>query len=371
MLFIVACSTKASPTVELNEYWHTDGWRSDAPANRGIDESALKTIMDEAGAELPFLDSLLIISGGYIVHESYFNGYDVTTVHDLASVTKSWTSALVGMAQAQEKLTNMDETLDTLLPDHFARGRYADKADITLEQLLTMRSGIDFEEDEFASGVYGTVEELLGGDSVEFGLKLPMAYEPGQTWHYDSVDSQLISAVFQQAMGDSLQGFAASNLFPALGIDDYVWIEDGTGTTIGGSQLSMRPRDMAKLGLLYLHNGIWDGEQLVPAEWVESSTTAQGDEAFFEPTGQNEAIEWYGYHWWTWKPEWSYGYRSFQAKGYGGQQVWVFPELDLIIATTANMENVSPTAAEEQEEAIISGLINEKIFPLLVDIISD
>jgi CubicO group peptidase (beta-lactamase class C family) len=124
---------------------------------------------------------------------------------------------------------------------------------------------------------------------------------------------------------------------------------------------------MAKHGLLYLHNGLWDGQQLVPAGWVESSITAQGDEAYFEQTGQSEVIEWYGYQWWTWKPEWFYGYRSFQAKGYGGQQVLIFPELDLFLVTTANRDGVDPTTADEQETAI-NELILDKIFPLLVNI---
>jgi CubicO group peptidase (beta-lactamase class C family) len=134
---------------------------------------------------------------------------------------------------------------------------------------------------------------------------------------------------------------------------------------MGGGGLQLTPRSMAKLGLLYLHKGLWDGEQIVPAEWVAESLTPQG-EAFYPPTDQNEIIEWYGYHWWLWKGDWFYGYRSFQAQGYGGQQVTVFPELDLMVITTANQDNVSPDAATEQERGI-GEIFLEFIFPALTD----
>jgi CubicO group peptidase (beta-lactamase class C family) len=129
----------------------------------------------------------------------------------------------------------------------------------------------------------------------------------------------------------------------------------------------MRPRDMAKLGLLYLHNGIWDGEQLVPADWVGASLTPQRDRAYYPLTSQTEEIEWYGYLWWLWKGAWFYGYRSFQASGYGGQQVLVFPELDLILATTANLGGVDPESDIAQRTAI-DELFVEVIFPALADV---
>ncbi len=315
---------------------------------------------------LPFLDGLIIIRDGHIVYESYFNGYEPDTLHDIASVTKSWTSTLVGMARDRGELNNLDEPISELLPEHFVDGTHDDKQEITLEHLLTMRSGIEFDEGVFESRGYGG-EELLTGDVTEFALEFPMAHEPGSTWNYSTLDTQLTSAIFEQAMGEPLASFASRSLFVPMGIDQFEWLADGTGTTIGGTQLSMTPRDMAKLGLLYLHNGLWDGEQIVPAEWVQLSLTPQG-EAYFDPTGQVETIEWYGYYWWTWKPEWFLGYRAFQAKGYAGQQVLVLPELNLIIVTTANLDGVDPKTAEDQEGAIYSSLIMELILPSLTDV---
>jgi CubicO group peptidase (beta-lactamase class C family) len=156
-------------------------------------------------------------------------------------------------------------------------------------------------------------------------------------------------------------------LFAPLGIAAYDWWQDGMGTTVGGQNLSMSPRDMAKLGLLYLHGGVWDGEQLLPADWVELSLTPQNERLYFPPSGQEETIEWYGYHWYTWKGDWFYGYRSFQASGYAGQQVLVFPELDLMIVTTANLTGVTP-AIEMEQRAALQELIHDVILPALTDV---
>lgn len=292
----VACTAQPASNVQTPDYFPTDGQQTDTPENHGFDKEKLEKIATTIPEELPFLDSLIIIRNGYIVYESYYNGYDANKIHDIASVTKSWTSALVGVAQAQGKITNLNESLPTLLPNYFTENKYADKRDVTLRQLLMMRSGIDFSEDVLNSDGYGG-EELMESDVTAFGLGFPMAYQPGETWNYSTLDTQLISAIIQHATGESLESFAASNLFEPMGIKEYDWLEDGVGTTIGGQNLSMTPRDMAKLGFLYLHNGNWDGEQLVPANWIELSLTPQGD-AYYPPTEKNEKIEWYGYLWW-------------------------------------------------------------------------
>jgi CubicO group peptidase (beta-lactamase class C family) len=367
MLLTVACSSQPSTSLKLPEYWPTKGWQLDSPSNRGFDAVKVGDIASMASNEVPFLDSIIIIRNGFIVYEEYFNGYDSTKTHDIASVTKSWTSAAVGIAQAQGKLPNLDAQLPTLLPDYFSAGEHADKREITLRHLLMMRSGIDWDEEILDTSGYGTGEDLLGTDLTEFGLSFPMAHKPGETWNYSSLDTQLISAIVQHSVGRSLESFTAANLFEQMGISEFNWLADSTGTTIGGQNLHLRPRDMAKLGLLYLQDGIWDGQQLVPSEWIRQSLTPQAGEAYYAPSGQIQEIEWYGYLWWTWKPDWFFGYHAFQAQGYAGQQVLVLPDLDLIIVTTANLSNVNPFTAGEQEEAVYSFLL-ERIFPALTDV---
>ncbi|MCX9080169.1 MAG: serine hydrolase, partial [Candidatus Methanoperedens sp.] len=365
-LFLFAGVANAQFDAPIPDYWPTEDWHSGSPADHGFDEAKLAEIEGYVQREAPYLDSLLIIRNGYIVYESYFNGYDADTLHDVASVTKSWTSALVGIAQAQGKLTDLDATLPTLLPDHFAEGAYADKSEITLRHLLMMRSGIAFDDNAFVTGEYGSPEDLLKSDTTAVSLGFPIAYPPGQTWNYSSLDTQLLSAIVQRAVGHPLHEYIVPNLFEPMGIGDFEWLVDESGTTVGGGSLSITPRDMAKLGLLYLHNGIWGDEQLVPAEWVASSLTPQG-KAFYPPTDQDEIIEWYGYKWWLWKEDWHFGYRSIQAQGYAGQQVLVFPELSLIFVTTANQDGVDPETAQRQEQ-VNGRIVLDFLFPALTDV---
>ncbi|MEI2689070.1 MAG: serine hydrolase [Anaerolineae bacterium] len=155
-LLLAACSS-AAPTQTsapaspppARDYWPTDGWRSDAPANRGLDEAALAGLRSQIEQELPFLDSLLIVKDGYLVYEEYFNGYDADRLHQVASVTKSFTSALVGMAQAEGVIPDLDATLGGELREHFGNALQRDQRNISLRHLLQMRSGLAFDEGAF------------------------------------------------------------------------------------------------------------------------------------------------------------------------------------------------------------------------------
>ena len=369
LILAAGCST-LYPPVATPDYWPTEEWLSDDPGNRNIDSSELEAATERIPVELPALDSLLIIRDGYLVHESYYNGYDETMLHDIRSVTKSWTSALVGVAQASGKLTQLDIPLPELLPDYFADGQHEDKQYITLADLLAMRSGIDFDDEKLLEGEYGAFDELYESDLTDFGLSFPMAHEPGTAWNYSTLDSQLMSAIFKQAMGASHAEYTADHLFKPLGVKDFTWQEDSTGTSIGGGGLYLAPRDMAKLGFLYLHQGRWGEEQIVPSDWVELSLTPQNSEAYYAPTDQDEVIEWYGYQWWTWKEDWFHGYRAFAANGYAGQQILVLSGLNLIVVTTAHADGVPPEIANVQEEEIYT-FVNEVILPTLVEINSD
>ena len=229
-----------------------------------------------------------------------------------------------------------------------------------------MRSGIDFDDEKMLSGAYGG-DELLEADVTEFALEFPMAHEPGTAWNYSTLDSQLLSAIFTRATGESMTDFADKHLFQPLGIKNYSWQQDSNGITIGGGGLYLRPKDMAKLGFLFLHQGQWDGEQIISTDWVEQSLTPQNTDAYYSPTDQTELIEWYGLHWWTWKGDWFYGYPAFNAKGFAGQEVLVLPELDLIIVTTANADGLLPEVGGKQEEEIAK-FIHDSILPTLEEI---
>lgn len=365
-------NTPASPP-PARDYWPTDGWRSDAPANRGLDEAALAGLRSQIEQELPFLDSLLIVKDGYLVYEEYFNGYDADRLHQLASVTKSFTSALVGMAQAEGIITDLDATLGGELREHFGDLLRRDQRNISLRHLLQMRSGLAFDEGALyeeasarvaSQGYSATLASYTQQDLTSLGLGLPMAYRPGEAWSYSTMDSQLLSAAFQALTGQPLGAYADRHLFPALGIRSWRWPGDAGGVTLGGVGLELRPRDMAKLGFLYLNRGVWDGQELLRPDWVRLSTTPQGS-GVNAWSGQTLPIEWYGMQWWTWRPELFAGQRAIAAQGYGGQHVILLPDLDMIVVTTAEPA-VAPDAAENQINASYD-LIKYSILPAVTD----
>ncbi len=299
------------------------------------------------------MDGVLIIRNGYLVYESYFNNYDATKLHDVASVTKSFASAVVGVAQAQGKLMNLDAKLPELLPAYFEGGKHADKKDITLRHLLMMRSGLEWSEQASNDGLLGDPATLLSQDLTEAILSLPVTHPPGEAWNYSTADVQLVSAIVQQATSVSMKAFAAQHLFAPLNIHEFEWQQLTNGTTVGGTLLRLTPRDMAKLGQLYLQRGVWAGQQVVLADWVSLTTTSQGPAA---------NVDWYGYLWWL-RERGYYDARSnaIVAYGYGGQFIVALPELDLIVVTTATYE-VNSGQAGAQEQAVYE-LIRDVILP--------
>jgi CubicO group peptidase (beta-lactamase class C family) len=360
-LLAVACGAATPTAGKPPAYWPTTGWREASPADYGLDLGLPDPIQERAAQALHYLDSLLIVRDGYLIYEAYFNGYNAETLHELASVTKSWTSAILGVAQSDGYLTDLDASLAELLPEYFAGGRHADKASITLRHLLQMRSGLEWDEDTLDTGGYGGPEELLARDVVEWLLSFPMAHPAGTAWNYNTGNTQLVSAAFQRATGRTLAAFAAERLFTPLGIQRYDWLADESGVTIGGQNLRLTPRDTAKLGLLYLRGGQWESQQLVPADWVKQSTTPQ-DSAFYVPTQETLPIDFYGLHWWLWHDGWfSSRSHAIAAQGYGGQDVLILPRLNLIIVTTAQTA-VSPDQANEQRRGIYE-LILHVILP--------
>lgn len=376
LVSLISCATAepSPPTPPASmpptrDYWPTHAWREVDPAEAGVNAAKLAEVSRVIERELPFLNSLLIVKNGYLVHEAYFNGYDVDDIHTLNSVTKSVVSALYGMALAEGTIPGLDTPLDEALPAYFSDGAYRDLADISLGDLLRMRSGIAWDEGRLEEEVAAAV--LTGGidagidffrqrDITDYVLQSGVAYQPGEAWAYNSGDSNLLSSGFSTLTGRSLADYAAETLFPALGIADWDWIADAKGVTIGGIGLHLTPRDMAKFGYLFLNRGMWDGQQVITAEWVYTSTYPQS-EGLFTGNGQSMPIDWYGMQWWNWKPDVFAGHRAIAAQGYAGQLVTLIPDLDLIVVTTA--DSLVPPEVAEQQMAMIYDLIKINILP--------
>jgi CubicO group peptidase (beta-lactamase class C family) len=312
-----AVAGQAAPPVP--KYWPTDGWRTASPASQDLDPALLTQLQDEIEAQRIPLHSLLIVRNGNLISETYYGSDTAATKHDVWSVTKSVMATLVGMAQARGDIAGVQTPIAKLLPGKVD----ANKDAITLEHLLTMTSGLGWVESDPTFG-----KLYRSPDWTRFMLDLPMAGKPGASFSYCSGCSHLLSAIVSERTGENPAALARRELFTPLGIRDYEWETDPSGLPIGGWGLRLTPRDMAKLGLLYLHQGQWDGRQIVPAEWVAASTSKH------TPTDGDLG---YGYQWWTY-PRW----KAFAALGRDGQTIWVAPDHSLIVVTTAATEGHGP-----------------------------
>jgi len=296
----------------------TTEWPTTPPEAQGFDSTKLAdAILTWRDQGIP-IHSLLLIRNGYAVADATFYPYDGQTAHDVASVTKSVMTTLIGIAVDQGKL-NLDDTVVSFFPDRTIANLDTRKEAITVRHLLTMSSGLQCTRDGMEND---TVTAMHGSpDFVQFVLDLPMATDPGADFLYCSPAIHLLSPILQQATGMTTLEFARQNLFEPLGIIDIAWGRDPQGYYQGWGDLSLYPRDMAKIGQLFLQKGQWEGEQIVPREWVEEATTIQMTSSTEDP---------YGYGWWL-SPETEGVYR---AAGRLGQNIIVLPSLNTILVTT-------------------------------------
>jgi CubicO group peptidase (beta-lactamase class C family) len=277
----------------------------------GVDEAELERAHDRIPTDFPNVRSLLVARDGRLVFERYYGGAAADQVFQVYSVTKSVTSALVGIALADGKLESVDQRLVDFFPG------YANAADpglrrVTLADLLTMRAG--FLEVPIASS----------SNWIRTLMTRPLEHEPGKVFLYDSGSSHLLSAVLTKVTGEQAAALARERIFRPLGITGgWRWPDDGQGVSLGGDGLAMRARDLAKLGQLYLQEGRWNGKQVIPAAWVRRSTR--------EHTNVGAPGQGYGYQWWV-----QDGPRgtAYAALGFRGQAIVVLPALDLVVVLT-------------------------------------
>ncbi|HZL57578.1 MAG TPA: serine hydrolase, partial [Bryobacteraceae bacterium] len=290
-----------------------DSWRESTPEAQGLDSRVLAGMVTGIMQKHLNVHSVTVIRHGNVVMDAYFYPYSPTATHDVASVTKSITAALTGIA-VDKGLVKTDQKLSSFFPEE-------QNQQITIADLLAMRSGIDC---GFLPG-----EQELGNmrethNWVKFTLGLPMKYAPGEKFGYCSPGYHLVSAIVTSAAHQPLADFGEKNLFGPLGIRDVVWPPDEQGRTHGWGDSHFYPRDFAKIGYLYLHDGQWQGKQIVSKEWVRKSITKQSDPGRGADRG-------YGYGWWLAKTA---GMEEFGGNGRGGQIVAVWPEKDMIVIAT-------------------------------------
>lgn len=302
------------------DYWPTTGWRISTPEEQGMDRHRLAAMLDSVRQQSLGLHSLLVIRNGYIVSETYFGSYRQDTKHELYSCTKSFISTLVGIAIDKGYIDSVNRPVKDFFPDRIFANPSAAKDAMTLENLLTMTTGLDWVEGNTAySQMYAS------SDWVKFVMDETASHKPGLVFNYCSGCSHVLSAIIQSKTGLNTQDFGQGELFGPLGITNYDWSTDSRGLSIGGWGLQLTPRDMAKLGYLFLKGGVWEGKQIVSAQWVKTATQRH--------TGTDSELG-YGYQWWTYP-----SLDAYTALGLYGQTIFVIPKLNLVIVTTAALDN--------------------------------
>ncbi len=334
-------SYAAPQTKGLEPYWPTAGWRTAKPEDLGMDESKLDEMVETIIKQGIGVDSVMVIWDGYIVLDEYFPPFEKGEKHIIYSCTKSVVSTLIGIAIDKGYIEGLDQRLLDLFPGRAIQNPDPRKEVITLRNLLTMTAGFDA-QDSYLYNWEGLERMHESDDPLQYVLDLPMAEEPGTRFEYTNGVSHLLSCIITETTGMSALEFAEEHLFGPLGITDTEWDCDPQGRNWGYSRLYLEPHDMAKIGYLFLNGGRWDGEQIVPREWVENATAKHVDATIMEG---------YGYQWWV-SPD---GY--YTAVGYNGQFIHVVPILKLVVVFTGH--------SEEDFDAIL-GLLKAYIIPAVI-----
>lgn len=291
------------------------------------------------------IHSVLIARAGKVVYEQYFTGkdeilgdpigevkFDENTLHDVRSISKSVVSACVGIAIAQGKIKDVNQSVFDFFPE-YEEYKTGDRAKLTIEHLLSMSSGIRWNEDvPYDNPENSEVAMGKSGAPMEYVLSQPMDTVPGAFWKYNGGTTQLLAAIIKKVSGQEVDEFAKENLFTPLGITTFEWIRyPMMSMPAAASGVRLRPRDLMKFGLLYYNNGVWNGKQILPAEWVKTS---------FETHVAKPNNEGYGYQFWIWNNNYHGNeVRMVNAVGNGNQRIFFNKEADLVVVTTAGDYN--------------------------------
>ncbi len=334
-----------------------DGLNVGNVASASVPPQAVQAMIDGV-LERRFQDvhSILVYRSGRLVVEEYFYGHDASRTHQLRSATKSFISASAGAAIADGALPGIQATLGETLDLRSLGAGAADKHDVTLGDLLTMRHGWDCDEDDETSA--GHENRMYDkADWITFGLSIPRVRASGGEGRYCSAAALMVGRVVENAVGQTLPDYAAGRLFEPLGIRraDWSWNYALDSSNRDFAQLRMRPRDMLKFGVMYAQGGRWQGTQVLPADWVRSSLSPHA-----RVEGQDYGYLWWGQYFEVPTPQGPRRVDTWVASGNGGQKIWIVPEFDLVAVFTAgayNRGNSAPNAMMAQ--VLLPALVRE------------
>ncbi|NHI90477.1 MAG: class C beta-lactamase-related serine hydrolase [Candidatus Thorarchaeota archaeon] len=339
LLLVLQLSVNGVPmvTAEADTYFPTNMWTSTSPEEQGMSSAVLNDMMQFIDDSNAAIKGLVITRNGYIVKEGYWGYNTENTTRHIFSCTKSFTGALVGIALKEGFLDNVSQKVLDFFSELTIGNPDARKEEMTIEHLLTMTTGLDWNEwnisytqpDNMYNQMFG-----FGVNSVEFFLSLPMVFEPGEHWVYTTGASHVLSAIIQAATGMSTYDFAKQYLFDPLNMTIGGWGTDNQGIHIGGTLLFVTPRSMAKLGLLYINNGTWNGNEIMTEEYVAQSFAPHANATLLSTN--------YGYQWWVNPRE---GLCS--AIGSEGQYIHVIRKYNVVVAITASADEPGEDVSDD------------------------
>jgi CubicO group peptidase (beta-lactamase class C family) len=347
-----------------------DGWETGLLDDHGMDPTPLVELVNMLrDADDHRVHGIVIVRHGRLLFESYFPGiqrtprelvrFDRNMPHNLASTTKSFTSALLGIAIDQGFISSVHQKVSDFFPE-FPWMSEGAKADFALEHMVTMSSGLEW--DQHSTSPYNESNDInvfgLSPTPWEEYLGRPVVTAPGTIMNYSEGSINVVGEVIRRASGMSTEAFSQEYLFGPLGIVDFTWPVTATGWTWTGGDLRLTPRDMAKFGQLYLLGGEWEGQRVVSAEWV--ALAAQPYHVFDESSSPHEryhrehyAYDGYSYAWWTMNAD-VYGEGAYTSMGWGDQRIVVLPAWDMVVAFTGGSHFDPPLLTSHQ---ILTGYV--------------
>jgi CubicO group peptidase (beta-lactamase class C family) len=348
-----------------------DGWTPSSPATVGMSVDPLRRMMDSIRAGVyEEVHSIVIIKDDRLVFEEYFSGHDFgyfnpnwhgayrrfdrNTRHNTHSATKSVISALVGLAIDRGLVEDEGEEAFPYFPD-YASHATGGKETITIQDMLTMRSGLEWHEwDAPVGGGQNSIDAFnASSDPIGYVLSRPLVHPPGTRFNYSGGTVNVLCHLVARAAGVTVDSFADTHLFGPMGVTNYNFPHHYTGLTVCHGDIYITPRDMAKFGSVYLNGGLWQGERILSEEWIQRSVIPW-------VSVRDWNLGWaedYGYLWWirTYRVGGS-DYRSFKALGWGGQEIWVLPDPEMVVVFTGANYNGIPPCDELMVQYILPAL---------------
>ena len=275
------------------------------------------------------MHSFLLLRKGSLIWEEYFREREEERLHVMWSVSKSFTSTAYGIAQ-DEGLFSLDDKLYDFFPEYVYACDSDWKREMTLRHILMMGSGFENRENEILNSPFEY-------EMVRKALEFPVIYKPGTVFNYYTLGTYLLSVVFSRVYPAGLHSYLREKLFAPLGIKGSIWNVDLNSVPLGGIGLYLRAKDMARMGQLYLQNGLWEQRQIVPQSYVREAVSKQIDNGPDTKSPLNTNIDWnagYGYQFWR------NSFGGFRADGMHGQYIVVYPQKDLVLVMTSRYDDM-------------------------------